>query len=182
LLSDYGYGIFTPGVIDAIAKLQAQSPRPLTIDSKQLRAYRSIAPTAVKPNYQEAIQLLGLPRQTADRVDQLCPYGDRLLTLTGAAIVAVTLDVEGVLLFESGHSPYHVPTQPAPDQQASGAGDTFISTLTLALMAGATARTAAEIAVAATALVVTQPGTTCCDLNQLRSNLEKTAKTPSTPR
>lgn len=60
IVSDYGYGILTERVIAAIASLQHERSRVLAIDSKNLSAYRSLNITAVKPNYKQAIQLLGL--------------------------------------------------------------------------------------------------------------------------
>ncbi|MBE9180442.1 D-glycero-beta-D-manno-heptose 1-phosphate adenylyltransferase [Oculatella sp. LEGE 06141] len=167
VISDYNYGILTPRVIQAISDLYAQYPQTLTIDSRQLNRFREVRATAVKPNYDEATRLLGLPKQEADRATQLSPYGDRLHSLTGAAIVAVTLDREGAIVFEQGQPPYRTETQPVPDAQTAGAGDTFISALTLALAGGASTPTAAAIAAHATRLVIAQPGTTTCDVNTL---------------
>ena len=62
IVSDYGYGILTPRLIGAIAELQAHTPRLLTVNSKHLSAYHQVGVTAVKPNYQEAVQLLGINR------------------------------------------------------------------------------------------------------------------------
>lgn len=171
IVSDYGYGILTPTVIQTLAELQATSAKPLVVDSKQLSAYRQLGVTAVKPNYQEAIGLLGLAKQTSGRTEQLMPYGDRLLQLTGARLVAVTLDAEGAILFERGQPPFRMAADPVPAQQTSGAGDTFISALTLSLAAGAASPTAASLAAAATAIVVQQVGTTPCNAIALRQSL-----------
>jgi D-beta-D-heptose 7-phosphate kinase/D-beta-D-heptose 1-phosphate adenosyltransferase len=172
IVSDYGYGILTPRIIQILAALQLRTPRTVVVDSKQLWAYRCMGVTAVKPNYVEALKLLGLAKQTHDRAEQLLPYGDRLLDLTGAAIVAVTLDAEGAIVFTQGQLPYSVSAQPMPQQYTSGAGDTFISALTLALAAGASTHTAAFLAAKATAVVVRQPGTTVCTAAALCQLLE----------
>lgn len=162
IISDYQYGILTPQIIQFLAKLQAQLPRPIAIDAKQLFAYRAVNATAIKPNYFEAIQLLELANQRHDRAEQITPYGERLLQLTGARIAAVTLDAEGAIVFEQGESPIRTTAQPVPQQQTSGAGDTFIATLTLALASNISTHTAASLAAAATAIVVQQSGTTRC--------------------
>lgn len=171
IVSDYGYGILTPRIIQALTDLQAQYPRTLVVDSKRLAVYQSVGVTAVKPNYEETIQLLGLPKQTTDRANQIAPHGNTLLKLTGAAIVAVTLDTEGAIVFERGQPPIRTFARPVPSQQTSGAGDTFIGALTLALAAGASTTMAASIATAATAIVVKQPGTTTCKAEELRQTL-----------
>jgi D-beta-D-heptose 7-phosphate kinase/D-beta-D-heptose 1-phosphate adenosyltransferase len=167
IVSDYSYGVLTPRLIQVLADLQTRFPRTLVIDSRHLDRYREVGATAVKPNYEEAMQLLGLPKQMHDRAEQIAPYGDRLLALTGAAVVAVTLDVEGAIVFEAGQPPLRTYARPVPQNQTSGAGDTFISTLTLALAAGASTTTATSLATSATAIVVQQPGTTACKAEEL---------------
>jgi rfaE bifunctional protein kinase chain/domain len=67
IISDYGYGVVTPRVIAALARLQARAPRVLVADSKRLAAYRRVGLTAVKPNYNEALQLLCFPELPAAR-------------------------------------------------------------------------------------------------------------------
>lgn len=171
VVSDYDYGIITPRLIQTLAHLQMQQPRILVIDSRHLERYRQVRATAVKPNYDEALQLLGLLRQPAARADQITPYGNRLLDLTGATIVAVTLDRDGAIVFEREQSPIRTDARPVPQNQTSGAGDTFISTLTLALASGATSTTAALLASTATAIVVKQSGTTACRAEELRQAL-----------
>lgn len=172
IVSDYGYGLLTTKVLQTLAVLQSQSPRTVVVDAKQLAAYRSIHATVVKPNYAEAIQLLGLPRLSQQRLEQIMPHGDRLLDLTGAAIVAVTLDTEGAILFEQGQPPLTLPTQPVPACQTSGAGDTFVSAFTLALVAGAATSEAAHLAMSAAALVVQQMGTSICTAADLQQYLQ----------
>ena len=68
IVSDYGYGVLAPKIIETLAILQAQMPRSIVVDSKRLEAYRSIGVTAVKPNYAETVQLLGLEKLTVGRV------------------------------------------------------------------------------------------------------------------
>ncbi|MGF1478068.1 MAG: D-glycero-beta-D-manno-heptose 1-phosphate adenylyltransferase [Cyanophyceae cyanobacterium] len=167
IVSDYGYGILTPRVIRALSELQRQHPRVVAVDSKQLAAYREVGVTAAKPNYAEAIQLLNLPVVEEERVSQLKTQGEPLLTRTGAKLVAVTLDREGALVFERDRSPIQTSATPTSNLQATGAGDTYISALTLALTANAPAAVAASLAAAATAVVVTAAGTTTCRADQL---------------
>jgi len=172
LVSDYGYGILTQRVIEAIAKLQQSQPRVLVVDSKNLTAYRHVGVTAVKPNYDQAIQLLGVPiTEPSARVAQIAAYQGRLLELTGARIAAVTLDAEGALIFEGNHSPHRTYARRAIHNHTTGAGDTFVSAMTLALAAGAPTPAAADLAASAAAMVVVQDGTTACSAQELRETL-----------
>jgi D-beta-D-heptose 7-phosphate kinase/D-beta-D-heptose 1-phosphate adenosyltransferase len=183
IVSDYNYGVLTPAVIGAIAGLQAVMPRILVADSKRLAAYRRAGLTAVKPNYGEALRLLGdvAPGGTGPRADQMVAHGERILELTGARIAAVTLDTEGALVFERDRPPYRTFARPERHSRASGAGDTFVAALALALAAGAETPAAADLASAAAAVVVGRDGTACCsgrDLGAFVATGEKTVSGP----
>ncbi|HEY9674784.1 MAG TPA: D-glycero-beta-D-manno-heptose 1-phosphate adenylyltransferase [Waterburya sp.] len=178
VISDYGYGILTPRVIQAIAQLQSQTPRLLVADSKNLAAYRHVGVTAVKPNYHEAMRLLGIRVQMQDaasltntRAECITLYGEEILDITGAQIAAVTLDTEGAVIFERGSLPYRTYAKPTVHSRATGAGDTFISALTLALSVGATTSSAAELASAAAAVIVAKEGTAACSVEELQAHI-----------
>ncbi len=178
VISDYGYGILTPRVIAAIAELQAQSPRVVVVDSKFLPAYRDVGVTAIKPNYAEAMQLLGLPAEPDQqtRAETIAEHAERLFDLTGAQIAAVTLDTDGAIVIERGGAAYRTYARPARHATAAGAGDTFLSALALALAAGADTPAAAELASAAAAVVVGKAGTATCSAEELRASMTATGK------
>lgn len=183
IVSDYGYGVVTAAVIDGLARLQARAPRVLVADARDLVAYRDVGVTAVKPNYEEAMRLLG-PRalgRSRLRADAIAPHGDKLLELTGAQIAAVTLDTEGALVFERGRPAYRTYARPTPHSHAAGAGDTFVAALTLALAAGGHTPAAAEVASAAAAIVVGRDGTTVCGREQLAEFFTAAGKTLDGP-
>ena len=178
IVSDYDYGVITPRVLTRLRELQARAPKPLVVDARDLRRYRRLGATAVKPNYVEAIGLLGEPDQrgTKLRVAQMAANGERLLDVTGASIVAVTIDAEGVLVFERDAPPYRTYCRPRTDAQAAGGGDTFVATLALALASGATTPEATELASTAAAIVVGQPGTATCSADELIGALSVSGK------
>jgi D-beta-D-heptose 7-phosphate kinase/D-beta-D-heptose 1-phosphate adenosyltransferase len=180
MVSDYDYGILTPRVIQALAKLQNRQPRLLTIDSKRLLDYRSVPMTAIKPNYEEAVHLLRLqkPQEPNVRVQQVEAEGARLLKMTGTHIAAITLDQDGALIFERGvETPYRTYPRPEPHPHTAGAGDTFMSALTLSLAAGAPTDEAAEIASAAASIVVEKNGTSACHQEELLGYFSNDVKT-----
>lgn len=173
IVSDYGYGVLTPRVIEALARLQAGISRLLVVDAKDPALYRQASVTAVKPNYEEAIRLLGVERldNAHDRAEQMAQCAGELLASTGAQIAAVTLDRDGALICERGCPPYRTYALPAHDARAAGAGDTFISALALALASGEPTTAAAELASAAAAVVVSKDGTVACTASDLREYL-----------
>src|SRR5438270_866336 len=67
VVSDYGYGVLTPRLIAALARLQHRSPRTLVLDARDLRLYRRTGATVAKPNYAEAVALLGEPAAEGSR-------------------------------------------------------------------------------------------------------------------
>lgn len=176
LVSDYGYGVITPRIIDLLGELRSRHGFPIVVDSKNLPAFRNLGVMAVKPNYRETMKLLGVADLAlpTKRWEDLASLGDRVLEMAGAEIAAVTLDSEGALIFERGSPPYRTYAQPAPHFHAAGAGDTFLATMALALAAGATTPLAAELASSAAAVVVSKEHTATCSAVEL---LERMAGT-----
>lgn len=171
VISDYGYGIITPRILQALIELQREDPHVIIADSKHLPKYRELGVTAVKPNYKEAVELLGLPARTTqqERLEQILQYGERLIEICNTQIAAITLDCDGSLVFECGQPLYRTYARCAPHSQAAGAGDTFVSGMALALSAGVHSATAAEIASAASSVVVEKPGTVSCHADELKN-------------
>jgi D-beta-D-heptose 7-phosphate kinase / D-beta-D-heptose 1-phosphate adenosyltransferase len=169
LISDYGYGILGAGMIAALAARQGQAPRVIVVDSKTLSRYRAVGATAVKPNYAEAVTLLEAGSSSGPRAEWIVGHGRRLLKATGARIAAVSLDRDGALFFERDRPPYRTYARPTTHARATGAGDTFLAALGLALAAEADLPTAAEIASAAAGVVVGQDGTSVCTALGLRA-------------
>ncbi len=172
IVSDYGYGVLTPALIDEIAALQSRAERVLVADGKDLRRLAHVRPTAVKPNYAEAARLLGLEVLHGEaRVAQIAAHEFAFLQRTGARIAAVTLDATGGLVFEAGQPVYRTYTRPSPDAHATGAGDTFVTALALALAAGASTPASADLASSAATVAVGRGGTTACTAAELRLHL-----------
>ncbi len=178
LISDYNYGIITPRIISTLASLQARSPRTVVADSKRLRAYRKLQVTAVKPNYPETLHLLNAHEESKlePRAQFIATHGEHILDLTGARMAAVTMDSDGAWLFERGNPPYRTYAQPARASGVAGAGDTYVSALTLALAAGGESHDAAELAAAAAEIVVARDGTAVCSADELRAAITADAK------
>ncbi len=173
VISDYNYGVLTPRVLETLRELQASEPRLVVVDSKRLSVYRELRVTAVKPNYEEALQLLGLENKQEGeaRVGQIEQQGRRILELTGAAIAAITLDQNGALIFHGkNETPYRTYAKPEPNSKAAGAGDTFASALVAGLACGASLEHAAELASAAASIVVAKNGTAACFAEELKEH------------
>ncbi|MBA4142505.1 MAG: D-glycero-beta-D-manno-heptose 1-phosphate adenylyltransferase [Nitrosospira sp.] len=169
VVSDYGYGVMTDKVIGVLGALQRKKENILVIDAKSLDKYVRIGATVAKPNYQELVTLLAItePAATGYRSEQIKRYGQKLLKKTGTRYVAATIDIEGALLFQHGKEPYRTFSKPVENTRAAGAGDTYVSALTLALAAGASIEAAAEIAKSAAVVILQKSATATCTQNEL---------------
>ncbi len=169
LVSDYAYGVLG-GRVTAALREAAERHRPvIVVDARDPSVHQRLAPTAVKPNYGEAVRLLG-EQELADpeaRAHQIVRSRETLHERTGARVVAVTLDQAGAVVLERDRDPYRTYAKPQTDERACGAGDTYAATLCLALAAGAAVPVAAELAAAASAVVVGKAGTAVCSVAEL---------------
>ncbi|HMC05339.1 MAG TPA: D-glycero-beta-D-manno-heptose 1-phosphate adenylyltransferase, partial [Actinomycetota bacterium] len=178
VVSDYGYGVLTPRVIATLARLQAAGPRLLAVDAKHLVRYARAGVTVAKPNYAQAVSMLAQapPLDRASRAPWMVEQGEQLLERCAADIVAVTLDADGALVFERGRPPHRAHARPHPQMRAAGAGDTYLTVLALALAAGADTPSAAELASAAAAVVMSKEGTATCSAAEVSEVLAPAGK------
>ena len=168
LVSDYGTGFVTPALVrNAQRTLRGPgAAQPVLVDSRYaLLDYRRM--TMCTPNESEVEQLLGVRIGENTRV--LERAGRQLLERTAAAGVLITRGSRGMALFEPDRPTVHIPIF-GSDQIAdvTGAGDTVIATMTLALAAGGTALEAAFLANYAGGLVVMKRGTATVSAEELK--------------
>ncbi len=170
IISDYGYGVLTPRIIDVLKKLQQKYNKPLVVDSKYLDRYRELAPPVVKPNYKEAVKLLGITKAADEgaRIEQIKNYRDKVFKLTGADIAAVTVDIEGSIIFEKNGGTHTTATKPVENSKAIGAGDTYTSAFALSLAAGMDVASAGDTAAASATIVAQKDGTATCTQKELQ--------------
>ena len=167
LISDYGLGVVTKGVKDAIRKLSTELI--ITVDSRYA-GDSFFGVTAITPNEEEVEGMLGYwPDE--ERLDEA---GATLLEKTGARAVLITRGDKGMSLFEGNVPRADIPIH-GSDQvlDVTGAGDTVIAAFTLSLAAGAWMREAAEIANRAAGLVVMKAGTTVVEPHELLATFEE---------
>jgi rfaE bifunctional protein kinase chain/domain len=169
LVSDYGSGIVTPTLVAGAQKRlrrRGHAAAPVLVDSRYgLLRFRGM--TTCTPNESELEQLFGIRIGENTRV--LERAGRELLKRTRAQAVLVTRGSRGMALFERQSPTVHVPIY-GSDQIAdvTGAGDTVIATMTLALAAGASFLEAARLANYAGGLVVMKRGTATVTADELR--------------
>jgi len=171
IFEDYAKGLFTQDSLDQMLGLARQKSKITAADPNPRRILNYRQLTAITPNRHEAFVAAGVP--SAEPVDDvlrdtaLMSVGEILLQKWEPENLLVTLGEHGMCLFRRGKKPHHIPTVAQEVFDVSGAGDTAIATLVLALAAGADPAAAAEIANHAAGVVVGKIGTATCSTEEL---------------
>jgi len=169
LLSDYGSGLVTPAFASRIrASLRRQrADRPILIDTRyRLLGYTGL--TACTPNESEVEQALGVRINDNRRV--LEKAGRRILEQTRMRAVLITRGSRGMALFVPGEATLHIPIFGSDEiADVTGAGDTVMATMALALAAGGSFESAARLANYAGGLVVMKRGTATVSADELKA-------------
>jgi D-beta-D-heptose 7-phosphate kinase/D-beta-D-heptose 1-phosphate adenosyltransferase len=149
---------------------------PVLVDPKlrHFRLYRGVS--VVTPNQLETEQATGLRlRGESD----LVAAGRRILALLACRAVLVTRGEHGMSLFEKGRPPLHVPTAAREVFDVTGAGDSVIATMALAVAAGASLTEAAVLANCAAGVVVGKVGTAQASPDEVLAAARAAAGRPS---
>jgi len=158
ILSDYAKGILGDDVIARVTKLARARGKFVALDPKPKRKLHFHGLDLLTPNKRESLELAGLaPAPHAPfPAAEVCA---RLHELYATKHLVITLGEDGMLLSRGGKILKTIPTAAREVFDVSGAGDTSLAALALALAAGATLETAAHFANAAAGVVVGKLGT-----------------------
>ncbi len=177
IISDYGKGLVARQLVQAVrgfsrAAVIAADPKPQNLD-----AFDGV--DWIAPNVAEAQSAAGIPiKSDAD----LARAAKILMQRTHAKHVLVTRGEHGMSLFSKGEQPLWVPALARQVYDVSGAGDTVMSTLTLALAAGATMAQAVTLANLAAGVVVEKLGTATASAKEIAAFAEhRGVQTPLHP-
>ena len=154
-----------------VATRSRRRPVPILVDSRyDLLRYRGL--TACTPNESEVEQMFGV--KIGDSLKALERAGRELLKRTRMNAVLITRGSRGMALFEPGRPTIHVPIYGSDEvADVTGAGDTVIATMTLAIAAGASFYEAARLANYAGGLVVMKRGTATVSPEELREAVRR---------
>jgi len=169
LISDYHYQTVQPDIFHGLRPRLARMRIPLTADSR-FRLLQFPGVTIATPNEPEVEAALAL--ELAGREERLLRAGRTILGRLGSPALLITRGSRGMALFEKGAKPWLVPVHGTTDiVDVTGAGDTVISVLTLALACGATFRQAALLANHAGSIVVMKKGTAALTVEELKASV-----------
>jgi len=165
IISDYAKGVVSSSLMVGIRQLLAEQTIPIIVDPKveHMSYYTDV--TVITPNHWEASQAARLLSGGNPSVKDAGPL---LRQTLGCEAVLITRGEQGMSLYDGKGEGWHVPTLARQVYDVTGAGDTVVSALALAMSAGATMREAAMIANQAAGLVVGMVGTGSVTQSQLR--------------
>jgi rfaE bifunctional protein kinase chain/domain len=170
ILSDYGKGLLSKKFIRAIIRRANVAKKLVMVDPKfkDYSVYKGA--TIITPNTKEASEASGIP--ILDELS-LKKAGRKLLKKLDCDALVITRGEEGMAIFEPHQGPFLVRTVAKEVFDVTGAGDTVIGTMALALGAGANIKGAAELANYAAGIVVGKMGTAAASREELIRTLRE---------
>jgi len=170
ILQDYNKGVLTKKVINSAIEIANSKNKIITVDPKFENFFEYKNVTVFKPNRKEAQDAFGARIKNEK---DLLKVGEKLIESLNPKYALLTLGEKGICLFEKNKEMKSVPTKARKVADVSGAGDTVISTLTMALAAGANIYEAAYLANYAGGLVCEEVGIVPIECNYLFSTVSK---------
>ncbi len=156
VISDYGKGVITKRLLDALIPEARKRGIVLSVDPKETHFlnYRNVS--LITPNVYEAGTAVG--KRIRDE-KSLLEVGWEVFDILTPDALLITRGEDGMSLFQAGRSHTHFPTVSRQVYDVTGAGDTVITSFTLALCAGADMSEAAHIANHSAGIVIRDVGT-----------------------
>jgi len=169
IVSDYGKGLISEDLFAAIADLCNSEGRLLTVDPYIHHFWFYKRASLVTPNQNQFEAALNCK---CNNQKELETSGQKVLKDLELKHLVVTQGERGMTVFEHDSRPQMLPTFARQVYDVTGAGDTVIATLTLALAAGSDIIEAATLANIAAGVVVEEVGTTSINKGKLLNRLK----------
>ena len=173
IIEDYGKGVIVPRLVQAIVQMAKKHGKIISVDPKETHFsyYRGV--TTLTPNHHEASAAIGFKIKDDSTLEKA---GRQMLRRLGCESVLITLGENGMAIFEDKKRMVRIPTVAQEVFDVSGAGDTVISALTLALASGASTIDAAHISNCAAGIVVGKVGVAVTTQQELIGSIRKQTK------
>lgn len=165
VLSDYAKGVLSRDIVEAALScpIVLGDPKP-----RNLSLFTGV--TCVAPNVHEAAVASGVPIVDENSLERA---GASLIAQLQCRYVVITRGEHGMSLFGAHGERLHIPSVARTVFDVSGAGDTVIAVLTLALASGASIETATQLANFAAGAVVEKLGTATASSSEILALLEQ---------
>ena len=169
VISDYAKGFLTHPLLDAVIGEARRARKSVFADPKGVDASRYRGVFLLKPNRVELGLLTGLPAPGTH--EETLAAASRLAASMPGTHILVTEGSEGMTLFVGSQPPEHVAPTPRQVFDVTGAGDTVLAVIAMAVTAGASWTQAMQLAAAAAGVAIGRMGSVAVSLNDLQTNL-----------
>jgi D-glycero-beta-D-manno-heptose-7-phosphate kinase len=163
IFEDYAKGLLDTTMINSVISAAKKRNVPVALDPHPSHKMEVKGLTLMTPNHLEAFGLAGIYlkdfSEPLDKDSILKNVAFKINEEWEIKYLLITLGAKGMLLFEEGKDPVHIPTMAREVFDVTGAGDTVIAVNTLSLLGGASAVEAAQISNHAAGIVVGRIGT-----------------------
>ena len=156
VLSDYGKGVLTPGVVETLIAAAKAAGKPVIVDPKGTDYRRYRGADLVTPNRKELAVASGMP---VSNDDEIVAAARAVIEQCGLGAMVVTRSEQGLSVVSGDGRVRHLAAEAREVFDVSGAGDTVIATLAGAIGAGVPLEDAAHLANLAAGVVVGKVGT-----------------------
>lgn len=167
LISDYGKGFLTRELLKTLISMAASNETPVLVDPKGKDYSKYTGATILTPNKQEAADACGIEIQSSELIEI---SRGRLLEELRLDALLITQGEDGMTLLRKGDAAASLPATARNVYDVTGAGDTVIATLAVALGSGMDLLSAAKLANVAAGIVVERVGTTPITISDLAVN------------
>ncbi|MBL0716396.1 MAG: D-glycero-beta-D-manno-heptose-7-phosphate kinase [Desulfosarcina sp.] len=173
LVSDYDKGLITPALMARITAAAQAHDKFVIVDPKSPDFSRYRGATLLTPNRKEASLAAGIEITDEASLDEVAR---RIMAVADLKKLLITMGKDGMVFFQDGQPPYRIATRARQVYDVSGAGDTVIAVLGLALGSGGSLEEAMVMANAAAGIVVGKVGTATIGPDELKSALAASGK------
>jgi len=169
IISDYGKGFLTPTLLKALLESAKANGIPVLVDPKGMDFTKYAGCTYITPNVKEASLASGIEIRDTE---SLVRAGQVLLEQTDSEAMIITRGKDGsTLVTRLKHEDF--PVKPVEIVDVTGAGDTVISTLALAVANGLSVENAIGLANLAASIVVSRFGAASVTLDEMVDSLKE---------
>lgn len=165
-ISDYGKGFLTVPILAEAIRIAKEAKVPLIIDPKGIDFSKYRGATMLKPNLSEAYAASKL--STTASLDEVAQV---LLQITAVELLLITRSEAGISLFEKNGKRSDFPVRSKEVKDVTGAGDTVLATICLAMANGLDMMVAAQLANIAAGISIERLGCVQVSLSEIARRL-----------
>ena len=165
-ISDYGKGFLSHTLLGVVIEMAKARHVPVIVDPKGTDFTKYRGATIIKPNLTEAYAAARLPQEIS-----LDEVSATILKTCGVEQLMITRSQEGISLFNRNGDRFDFPVRSKEVKDVTGAGDTVLSMLSVALANGLDIRYAAQLANIAAGMVIERLGCARINLSEMADRL-----------